>query len=106
MRKWIMGAVCAAMIGATSQGYAAKPEQWTGRWLLEIHEAKSDSFFFGFVIGASGPLGAYGIICPWNANFKAVVDAVHLWMRLNPKELDQHAYIVVTKALKHHFPCD
>ncbi len=106
MRRWIIGAACAVAILATSpQGHAAEPEPWTGNWLLELHEADF-SAFAGFVVGVAQTLAGLGAICGEEVTQKDAVDAVHLWLRLNRKELNEPAAIIVIQALKHHFPCD
>lgn len=115
MKKILVSVACVFLILTTPKSSGAFPD---GNWLLE--QATSDDTFdklgyLTFVIGVSrgyrlalainGLPPAYCVTEPHNITGKDMADAVRLWLRTNPKDLDFSGEVVVVLALTKHFPC-
>lgn len=121
MRKWLLGAVCAALIIATSQSARAFED---GRALLKAANSESEVQYYGFVMYVAGVVaGALNIrtrwivlgkvsrdlvrpICiPQKITYRDVGDVVRVWLRSHPELQGLPSGSVIVEALVERFPC-
>ena len=113
MRKWLIGAICAALVVVAPKEAAAVED---GHQLLHI--ASSEAFgdrlsYLSYVFGVSQ---AYSLAlavhelppsyCLSGTKNEDFADAVRIWLRRNPELLDWSPTVLVVLALKTYFPCE
>ena len=116
MRKWLIGAVCAALVSAAPK-YALSFGD--GSWLLEngtSDETMISYAYLHYVVGVSdGYLLAllaldipptYCVGEPYGITNGDMGDAVRLWLRRDPVRLKFTASLVIVSALTEYFPCE
>ena len=112
-RLSVLGAMCGALIAAMP---AQAPALETGHDLFEMasqNERWSFLVFTAYVAGmgdaAALMSAAYKVpryACPSpNITHNDTAHAVLVWMRNNPRRLNDSAGIVVVSAMRHAFPC-
>ena len=118
MRKWLLGAICAALAFATPQSAMAFKD---GHALLKAAEAEHEILNFGFVMFVAGV--AVGVrdfetALEWSDNskfkrtfcagpphtHKDMADAVRISLRKR-SDLQRPATVLILIALREHFPC-
>lgn len=110
VRKWLMGAVCAAILAAAPQGAQAFDD---GHKLLEFvsfpEDTKAHAYYGGYVSGVAHTLTLLEHICFEGNNVpspNALSSIVLAWLHLNPDKRDAHGTVVTTIALTEHFSCN
>ena len=119
MRKWLLGAICAALVVAAPQSVRAFSD---GHQLLEAAESENivdEAMFVMYVAGVamgvrdvsqmleqSGKFDISQPFCVSSKNtYKDLGDVVRIWLRNQP-DIQGSAALLVVFALSDHFPCE
>ena len=113
MRKWLLGAVCAALVIAVPK---EAPAFVDGHEMLEVATSEDTfdrisylKYVEGVVAASSLILAAYELppaFCVVGTPYGDMADAVRIWLRRNPQLLDAGPAVIVITALNAHFPCE
>ncbi len=118
MRKWLLGAICAALVVAAPQSARAFSD---GHELLKAAESESrirEAMFTMYVAGVTAGVrdvaqalelsGKFDISQPFcvgsKITYRDLADVVRIWLRKQPDVRGSPALLVVL-ALGEHFPC-
>ncbi len=114
VRKWLIGAICTALVAVPKETLAFQDGNHLLDWATSDDIALEGAFMM-YVIGVRDALENIWDYTGFDPQLKFctsgstsgdIRDAVRIWMRRNPEELDHHPLVVVTSALRAHFPCD
>ena len=114
MRKWLIGAICAMSVAASTQDAKAFSD---GHALLEAAESEDTTLEAMFVMYVAGVLDGVSLILDGHElpqfycisdgiTRKDAGDAVRIWLRSNPQHLDFTPTVAVLLAIQVHFPCE
>ena len=114
MRKWLMGAICATLIGGMPEGARAFND---GNHLFESatseHPVDQLSYLM-FVVGVARAFSLALTLHELDQGYCVdertpngdLGDAVRIWLRKNSELLDYSPATLVVVALAKHFPCE
>ena len=114
MRKWLIGAICAALVVAAPQSAGAYKD---GHELLEAAESRDitmEALFAMYVAGVAHgvqhqvkSLKLFPLFCAGDKiTYEDAGNAVRIWLREHSNELNYRAESIIVWALMEHFPCE